>query len=167
MNLFILRHGLAVEPGSAGIAQDSDRPLIPEGERKLRRIADALEEMDVSFDWILSSPYVRARQTAEIIAESLRVGKKLEVCEHLTPAGSVTKLVELIDQKKPVPENALLVGHEPYLSELISLLLTGDSEMRVVMKKGGVCKLTLETIQTGQCATMEWLLTPKQLCLMA
>lgn len=133
----------------------------------MRRIADALEEMEVRFDWVLSSPYIRARQTAEIIAESLCARKKLELCEHLTPAGSVKKLVERIDQKKPVPENVLLVGHEPYLSELISLLLTGNSDLRVVMKKGGLCKLSLEEIEAGQCATLEWLLTPKQLCLMA
>jgi phosphohistidine phosphatase len=166
MNLFILRHGLAVEPSAAGFARDSDRALTPKGERKLRRIAEALAELEVDFDWILSSPYVRARQTAEIMADSLHARKKVQLCEHLTPAGSVKKLIELIEQRKPMPENVLLVGHEPYLSGLVSLLLAGDSEIQMVMKKGGVCKLLLDEIEAGRCATLEWLLTPKQLCLM-
>jgi len=167
MNLFILRHGLAIEPGSAGFAHDSERPLIPKGERKLRRIADALAEMEVSFDWILSSPYLRARQTAEIVAESLNLRKKVELCEHLAPAGSVKKLIELIEHRKPVPGDVLLVGHEPYLSGLISLLLAGNSDLQIVMKKAGLCKLTIEELEAGQCAALDWLLTPKQLCLMA
>jgi len=61
----------------------------------------------------------------------------------------------------------LLVGHEPYLSELISLLVAGDSSLCVVMKKGGLCKLSVETLKHGRCACLEWLLTPKQMALMA
>jgi phosphohistidine phosphatase len=167
MNLFILRHGLAVEPGSAGFANDSDRPLTPKGERKLWKIAQAMEDLDLSFDWILSSPYLRARQTAEIVAEGLDLRKKLELCEPLTPAGSVKKLIQQIDQRRPRPIDVLLVGHEPYLSELVSLLICGNTEAAVLMKKGGLCKLSIESLQHGQCATLEWLLTPKQMCLMA
>jgi phosphohistidine phosphatase len=167
MNVFILRHGLAVEPGSAGFAKDADRPLTAKGERKLWKIGEAIEELEICFDWVLSSPYVRARQTAEIIAEALGVSKKLEFCEALTPAGSPAKLIETVDAQTPPPENVLLVGHEPYLSELISLLISGSRDLPLTMKKGGLCKLAVETLRHGQCATLEWLLTPKQLCLMA
>ena len=167
MNLFILRHGLAIEPGSSGYAKDSERPLTPKGERKLWKIADAMEELELRFDWILSSPYLRARQTAEIVAESLDLRKQLEFSEHLTPAGSAKKLVTLINHRKPPAKEVLLVGHEPYLSELISLLVAGDTQSAVLMKKGGLCKLTLEQLEAQRCARLEWLLTPKQLCLMA
>ena len=166
MNVFILRHGLAVEPGSAAIAHDSDRPLTPKGERKLWKIAQAMEGLELSFDWILSSPYLRARQTAEIVAECLDLRKKLELFEALTPDGSTKKLLH-IEQRKPPAQDLLLVGHEPYLSQLISLLISGDTEIPVMMKKGGLCKLATESLRDGQCATLEWLLTPKQLCLMA
>ena len=54
-----------------------------------------------------------------------------------------------------------------YLSELISLLIAGDTRAAVMMKKGGLCKLTAETLHDGRCAVMEWLLTPKQMGLMA
>ena len=167
MELYILRHGIAVEPGTPGYETDAERPLTPEGERKLRQIAEAMEALELSFDLILSSPYQRARQTAEIIAESLRARKKLELSDTLTPGGSTTKLVELLNRLKPSPENVLMVGHEPYLSGLISLLVSGKEHFAVVMKKGGLCKLSTESLKHGRCATLEWLLTPKQMALMA
>ncbi len=166
MNLYLLRHGLAVEPGTAGFARDADRPLTPEGERKLDKIAKAIEAMELSFDLVLSSPYVRARQTAEIVARALKVQKRLEFSDSLTPAGSPKKLIEFLDHLRPAPEKVLLVGHEPYLGELISLLVTGHAGFTVVMKKGGLCKLSAESPRFGRCAALEWLLTPKQMALM-
>jgi phosphohistidine phosphatase len=165
MNLFILRHGLAVEHGAPGFAKDADRPLTPKGERKLGRIADAMESLELSFDLILSSPYTRARQTAEIIADALGLRKKLELTDELTPGGSFSKLIDLVTHHKAT-ENVLLVGHEPFLSELISTLAASDSSLRVTMKKGGLCKLSTDNLKPGRCATLEWLLTPKQMCLM-
>ena len=167
MDLYILRHGIAVEPGTPGYETDADRPLTPEGERKLRQIADAMRALELSFDLILSSPYLRARQTAEIVAAALGARKRLEMSDALTPSGSIKKLVELLKRREPSPESVLLVGHEPYLSELISLLLSGKESFAVVMKKGGLCKLTTESLKPGRCATLQWLLTPKQMALMA
>ena len=168
MNIFLLRHGIAVEAGAAGFNKDSDRTLTPKGERKLLQVADAMAALELSFDLILTSPYVRARQTADIIAEAFDAKKKLENVEDLTPGGSAKKLIEHINATKPVPENVLLVGHEPSMSEFIALLISGDSQASVLMKKGGLCKLSVEkTLQHGHCATLEWLLTPKQMALMA
>ena len=167
MNIFLLRHGIAVEPGSAGFEKDSERTLIPKGERKLWQVADAMAGQKLSFDVILTSPYIRARQTADIIAEALDLRKKLQEVEHLTPGGSAKKLIETINSLKPPPTDVLLVGHEPSMSELISLLISGDTKTGVQMKKGGLCKLTVDELRSGQCARLEWLLTPKQMCLMA
>jgi phosphohistidine phosphatase len=161
MNVYILRHGIAVEPGTPGYSKDSDRPLVPKGERKLCQLADALEALEISFDLILSSPYLRARQTAEIVAEALKSRKRLSLTEELTPSGSPKKLVEFIHRIQPSPENVLLVGHEPYLSEFISLLLVGNTSLSVLMKKGGLCKLSTDSLKADRCATLEWLLTPK------
>jgi phosphohistidine phosphatase len=167
MNLYVLRHGIAVEPGTPGYERDADRPLTPEGERKLRQIAEAMEALELSFDLILSSPYLRALQTAEIVAKALKGRKKVELSESLTPGGSTRKLVELLNRVQPSPESVLLVGHEPYLSGLISLLVSGDAGFAVVMKKGGLCKLSTESLKSGRCAALEWLLTPKQMALMS
>ncbi len=166
MEIYILRHGIAVEPGTPGYETDAERPLTPEGERKLKQIAEAMEALELSFDLILSSPYRRARETAEIVAEGLRARKKLELSDTLTPSGNTTKLVELLNHLHPRPENVLLVGHEPYLSGLISLLVSGKPDFAVVMKKGGLCRLSAEGLKHGRCATLEWLLTPKQMALM-
>jgi len=154
MNLFILRHGLAVEAESSGLMKDSDRPLTSKGERKLWKIGQALTELGLQPDLILSSPYVRARQTAEIIAEALHSKKRLELSEHLTPAGSITKLIDLINRRETPPDEVMLVGHEPYLSGLVSVLLSGHSEMRIVMKKGGLCKLSTDSLKHGACASL-------------
>jgi phosphohistidine phosphatase len=167
MNLYILRHGIAVERGAPEYPNDADRPLTPKGERKLEQIAEAMEAMELSFDLILSSPYARARQTAEIVAEALHARKKLQFTDSLTPEGSPRKLVELIHGLKQQPDDVLLSGHEPYLSGLISLLVSGDRGLSVIMKKGGLCKLSVEQLKPGRCASLEWLLTPKQMALMA
>ena len=166
MNLYLLRHGLAADLGSSGLSKDAERPLTPEGERKLGQIAKAMQAIELSFDLILSSPYVRARQTAEIVAAALKASKALELTDSLTPAGSMKKLVELLNHLHPAPESVLLVGHEPHLSGLISLLVTGDKASAVVMKKGGLCKLSTNSLKAGRCAALEWLLTPKQMALM-
>ena len=167
MNIYILRHGIAVDPAAHGFAKDADRPLTTEGERKLWQITEAMEALDLTFDLILSSPYLRARQTAEIVAEGLKARKRLELSDSLTPGGSTKKLVEYLNRLQPPPENVLLVGHEPYLSGLISLLVSGEATLAVVMKKGGVCKLSTGSLKHGRCAALEWLLTPKQMALMA
>jgi phosphohistidine phosphatase len=167
MNLYLLRHGIAVEPGAPGYATDADRPLLPKGERKLEEIAKAMAALELSFDLILSSPYRRANQTAELIAGSLKLRKRVEFCEDLTPGGSPKRVLERLTHLDPVPENVLLVGHEPYLSDLISLLLSGESGLSIVMKKGGLCKLSADQLRFGPCASLEWLATPKQMALMA
>ena len=78
MNLYILRHGIAVEPGSPGYKSDSERPLIPKGERRLRSAAAAMRKLELSFDLILSSPFIRAKQTAEIVAGELKLKKRID-----------------------------------------------------------------------------------------
>src|SRR6266478_6277672 len=132
MNLYILRHGLAVEQGTAGFANDADRPLTSKGERKLWLIAEAMEELGLSFDLILSSPFTRARQTAEIVADVLKPRKKIQFTSTLEPGGSFKELIELLKSTAPAPEEVLVVGHEPYLSGLISLLISGETSIEVV-----------------------------------
>jgi len=167
MNLYILRHGIAVDPGTPGFENDSGRPLVPKGERRLRKAAAAMKEMELSFDLILSSPFVRARQTAEIIAEELKLQKRLHFSDELVPDGDFRTLIQELNGLKPAPENALLVGHEPHMSRLIALLVAGDQRATIEMKKGGLCKLEVENLRAGHCARLAWLLTPAQMELMA
>lgn len=166
MNLFILRHGIAVEHGAPGFARDAERPLTPKGRRQLHKIAAAMRAMKLRFDVILSSPLVRARQTAEIVAADLKVQKRLFLADELKPGGNAKTLVKHIMALDSPPENLLLVGHEPCLSELISLFVTGRSDAGFALKKAGLAKLETGALRTGQCATLVWLLTPAQMKLM-
>jgi phosphohistidine phosphatase len=159
MEIYILRHGIAVERGTAGYKKDSDRPLTDEGEEKTSQIAKAILTMDLKFDLILSSPYVRAQQTAQIVAAEL--DEEVTFTDFLVPDGNPLELIREINDEKP--QRVLLVGHEPDLSQLISILMTGDSESSIELKKGGLCKLTADRLTFGKCATLNWLLTPKQL----
>ncbi len=166
MNIFILRHGIAVERGTSGFEDDSKRPLTPKGKRSLRKIAAAMKKMDLRFDLILSSPHERAKRTAEIVSENLKLKKRLRFSDALKPDGDAKILIRQLNEFKPAPENILLAGHEPYLSRLISLLISGDENVAMDFKKGGLCKLEIEKLRAGQCAQLAWLLTPKQMKLM-
>jgi phosphohistidine phosphatase len=167
MNLYILRHGIAVERGTPGFDSDADRPLTAKGKRLVRQIAEAMREMELSFDLIFSSPFPRARQTAEIVAAVFKRQKKLACSNELTPGGNAKSLVGHLNKIKPPPENILLVGHEPYLSRFIGLLSAGNADMEIDLKKGGLCKLEVESLRHGRCAKLAWLLTPRQMKLMA
>src|SRR5262245_40574255 len=116
MKLYLLRHGIAAERGTGQHASDADRPLTAKGRRKLRRAAAAIRAMELSFDAILSSPLVRARQTAELVAKALHCRHRLELTDLLAPGADAAGLVRRLKQLKP--QSVLLVGHEPDLSLL-------------------------------------------------
>src|ERR1700678_771905 len=107
-DLFIVRHGIAVEPGTPGIADD-ERPLTPKGEKRMRQIARGLRKLDLKLDRIVSSPLPRARATAEIIADALDARDILEnsnVLQTGTSAGTVQRWL------RDRPESRLMiVGH--------------------------------------------------------
>ena len=155
-----------MEPGTPGFENDADRPLIPKGERRLRSVAAAMKKLELSFDLILSSPFVRAKQTAEIVASELKLKKRIEFFDGLVPGGNPKALIHALNELNPAPENVLLVGHEPYLSRLISLLVSGHADAVIEMKKGGLCRLEVVELRHGQCARLAWLLTPAQMELM-
>ena len=166
MDLYLLRHGIAVDFGTPGFERDSERPLVPKGERRLRAAAAAMNKLELSFDLILCSPYVRARQTAEIVAGELKLKKRIEFSDALVPGGNPRVLIQELNGLEPAPENILLVGHEPHLSRLIALLASGNMDAAIEMKKGGLCKLEVAELYCGQCAKLAWLLTPSQMELM-
>jgi phosphohistidine phosphatase len=166
MTVYLLRHGLAVQRGSARHQKDRDRPLTAEGGRKIRRIAKAMRELQLSFDLILSSPWLRARQTAEIVAETFEVRKSLELFDPLAPGGDAGQLIHHLKQLPSAPGNVLLVGHEPYLSDFVGWIATGKQEPFMTFKKGGLCKLVVTAWTARRGATLEWLLTPRQMLLM-
>ena len=163
MNLYFLRHGLAVERADSGGGDDSERPLSPEGEEKTRKIAQGLQRMGLSIDALVSSPFARARRTAEIVAEEFGAKKLLEFSDDLASGGDSESLIAHLNQECRNAEDIMLVGHEPDLSELVSILVTGQPGLLLTLKKGGLCKVAVQSLRYGRCGTIECLLTPKQI----
>ena len=160
MDLYILRHGIAEDISASGA--DRDRELTAEGRRKTHESGQALRKFDVAFDRVLASPFVRAWQTAEIIVEELGCPRLLTRCDALSSGAPVQNL--LAELKRIDYASLLIVGHEPDLSRLISILLGGDDHLAITMKKGGLAKLRFAAhIEPGH-ARLEWLLAPKHLC---
>jgi phosphohistidine phosphatase len=169
VNIYVLRHGIAVPRGAKGYEKNDDaRPLTAEGKKQLRQSIRALKKMELNFDALLASPLPRAAQTAQIVAGLLKLETRLKFSDALMPEGEVKMLLRQLSELKSAPENILLVGHEPYLSGLISLLTAGGKNVALHFKKGGLCKLEIEgRLRDGAGARLAWLLTPKQMKLMA
>lgn len=161
--LYLLRHGIAVEPGTPGYPSDAARALTSEGKYNMKKIAGAMRTMALEFDLILSSPYVRARQTAEIVRETLKLSTEIIFTDNLVLRADSKNLIREINANYSHKRSLLLVGHEPFLSMLISKLISGSTDCPIEMKKGGLCKLTASDLKYGRCAVLQWLLAPSQL----
>jgi phosphohistidine phosphatase len=161
MNLFFLRHGKAFPRGPKW-RPDSKRPLTREGEEKMKEAARGMAALEVSFDLILASPYARAWRTAEILAEAYGA-KKLFETSHLAPEAEAKDIIDEINGNFASFQQVVLVGHEPFLSALLSTLLTGAGGLSIDLKKGALCKLSIEKLALQKCARLEWLLTPGQM----
>jgi phosphohistidine phosphatase len=162
MNLYIIRHGIAEDLGASNNHDDSQRALTDAGRKKMYSIAEGLRAFSVELDLVLSSPYKRTRETAEIVTEVFKMKNKLFYTENLIPPGELLQLIDEVNEKYSV-DNLAIVGHEPALSSLVSLLLSGQPSLSITMKKGGVCCLSMEKLLFEGGATLEWLLTPAQL----
>jgi phosphohistidine phosphatase len=161
MNLYLLRHGKA-HPRSPQWRPDSKRPLTREGENGMFDVARGIKALDVSFDVILTSPYIRALRTAEILAEVYDSQKLFETA-CLTPDAGAKEIIDEINENFSAAGEIVLVGHEPFMGRLVSTLLTGEDGMAIEFKKAGFCKLTIEKLVSGKCACLNWLLAPKHL----
>ena len=166
MELYLLRHAIAVERGTAGHEVDSTRPLTPDGARKMQRIAAGMAKLGLKLDVILTSPYLRARQTAEIVGSVFRMPHSIQINEWLSPGGDQARFMDELAERYAGRKGLLLVGHEPDLSELASTLICGSLDAAIDMKKGGLCHLSSESPHYGQCAILRSLLTPRQLVLL-
>jgi phosphohistidine phosphatase len=163
MELYVLRHGIAVQRGTpAYIRNDSERPLTGKGIKRMRRGTRGMRQLGVAFDVLLTSPYRRARETAQIVADSYEVPDLVETFEPLSAEVAPEETIRELARRCKNLYSVLLVGHEPQLSSIGSLLLGGRSDLALDLKKGGLFKLWLEHVEPGR-AALEWWLTPRQL----
>lgn len=168
MKLYLLRHAIADLRDPVRYPDDSLRPLTKEGKEKFRRICAGIQRLNLTFDLVVSSPYTRARQTAEVFCEELKISRsRLIFNENLTPFGNPQALFEEIYAQYTDLASLACVGHEPYLSELIGSLLCGNAATSITIKKGGLCCLSLAQLDFVGYATLKWLLTPAQMIAMS
>ncbi len=166
MELYLLRHAIAVEREDFS-GEDSERPLTPDGKKKMRRIAKGIRALRLNYGVVLSSPYLRAQQTAKILVAQSGERRRLRLTDALRPCGDQRILINEIAALDGHGKSIVLVGHEPSLSALAAMLIFGKPGAGLMLKKGGLCKLTIERLHFGRCAEMEWLLTPRQLIALA
>ena len=168
MNLYLMRHGIAVDSGDPSVADDSQRPLTNKGVKRMKRAARGLRRLDIDFDVILTSPILRARQTAEIVAAGLGMESQLEEISGLAPESSVEHLLFGLTRFQD-REHLLMVGHQPLLGQLLSYLLVATSETKLEfnLRKGSVCRVETDALPATKPAALHWLLTAKQLRLLA
>jgi phosphohistidine phosphatase len=157
IELYLVRHGLAEDRGEAW-PDDAKRPLTEEGMAKLRKAARALARLGVSFDVILASPLVRARQTAELIAAGFDPKPHIVTAESLAPGGSPAAVMADLE-KHAKRERVALVGHEPGIGELAARLI--GSRHPVPFKKGGICRIDVLSLPPSGPGELRWLVTPK------
>ena len=168
MELYFLRHGLAREPNDPPFKDDSLRPLTAEGMEKIRLSALGMQTLGLNFDAIISSPYVRARQTALIVAKAYKIKKSaIHLTKNLLPPATINDLLKETFGFLGKSKNILLVGHEPHLTQLISSLLSGDQLLEIDLKKGSLCCLSLKPSFNKNQAVLNWLLTSTQLGLLS
>jgi len=167
MNLYFLRHGIATAGDEPGIESDSERPLTPKGVKRMRKAAKGIRRLGIVFDAILTSPLIRARQTAEIVAEELSLESQLQEISGLAPESSVENLLFGLSgfQNR---EHLLLVGHQPLLGKTAAFLLHGKerSPLDIALKKGSICAIEVDALPPTEPGTLHWLLAPKQLRLL-
>ena len=162
MRLYIVRHGPAVDIGDDGVETDFDRMLSKEGVEKTRLAAKGLRQMNCKPWRILTSPLVRAYQTAEILQEVLMAEEGVEVSDKLAPGTSMQELIAWVQELPAYP--IMVVGHMPDLADLATVLVSGENGwVNMTFKKAAACCITFDEDVDFSSGCLDWLLQPRHL----
>ncbi len=162
MNIYLLRHGDAVDRLTGGYARDEERPLTEKGQQEARIAAASLRGLGVTIAQIFASPLVRATQTASVAAETLRSARGLTRCDALAPGGTPEAIIAALTGVG-TDEAVLLVGHMPDLGELAGWLIWGDPLVALPFRTGGLCRITVPTPPIPGQGDFRWFAPPKLL----
>jgi phosphohistidine phosphatase len=161
MELLIIRHAIAFERDRHRWADDDARPLSPSGIKRSRKAAAGLKELCKVPDRLLSSPLVRARQTAKILTE-VAGWPPAEIAPELTPGEGAVAVLSLLGKDRG--KRIAIVGHQPDLSVLLTACLLKDgSGLPIEMKKNAVACLSFDGKARAGRAALKWLATPRML----
>jgi len=153
MKLYLVQHAKA-----APKEIDPQRPLTEEGQQDMQKVAEFIKHLNLSFDYLWHSGKKRAVQTAEILAEVVKVNQAQTAHDGLGPNDDVTILR---NELATAQQDIMIVGHLPFLSKLTSLLLAGSESANIIaFKNGGIVCLTRDEENQWQ---LDWVLTPELL----
>ncbi len=157
MQIYLLRHAIAEEqrPGHP----DRSRGLVPEGKKKLKEVLRMARQSDVAVSLIFASPYRRARETADIVADLLANEAELLETSTLQPDGNTVDVWQEIRAHRDM-DSIMLVSHEPLLSELAAFLLNSPS-FRVDFKKAGLMRIDIESFGPQPHGVLRWMVTSR------
>jgi phosphohistidine phosphatase len=159
MDVIFFRHGVAVDREDWD-GPDSDRPLTEDGNERTKLASRGLRKLEPTPTVILSSPFVRAKQTAEIAKEELALDAKIEFTEDLIPEAGPDRLLARLakfDQNSVV----LCVGHEPHISTAVSAMICRLSTTSLEIKKAGACCVRYSAQPRAGKGTLLWLIPAK------
>jgi phosphohistidine phosphatase len=161
MRLYLIRHAPAFEQDGRRWPDDRLRPLTPEGVKRFRKAAAGLEQLAERAACVLTSPLVRARQTADILTAVARWPRAQELAQ-LAPGHAPEVLLAVL--RAQAVDSLALVGHEPGLSQLLVACIAGTgAHIDCGLKKGGAACLTFSAAVRAGRARLDWLITPKAL----
>jgi len=159
MKLFLIRHTEAIDYETESVRTDESRFITPNGRRISLSVFKTLRDDLSDLEKIFTSPLIRAVQTAEILASSLKYKNDVEIANELSPNSDHDKLIKLI-RRNAIFKSIALVGHEPMLGKL-ALEITKIETLPFEFKKNGVCYIDYNT-ETGQ-GQLKWYFDPKSL----
>ena len=157
--LYLVRHAIAAERGPEW-PDDTRRPLTERGISRFKEAVKGLRNLDVTVDDIFTSPLVRARQTAELLAAGLDGKPPVKILEALAPGHSFTSLMSHL-AKAARRRRVALVGHEPDLGELAAHLIGAGRAL--AFKKGGVCRIDIGSLASKRAGSLIWFFPPNVL----
>jgi phosphohistidine phosphatase len=163
VRVILLRHGIAHDRADPACPPDPERALTDEGKKKTRKVAKGLAAMGCNPTRVLTSPYVRARETAEIAADVLGIPKThVTLTDSLLPEAAPYALFQQLLAFHNSDEEILCAGHAPNIDKIIAVALTGDRIAVTGLKKAGAALLVLDDLPKTR-GTLEWLMPPKAL----
>jgi phosphohistidine phosphatase len=167
MELYFIRHAAAEPVGQENDYLDERRRLTAEGRQRMQETAAGLRSLGVKFDAILTSPLMRAIETAEIIAQALEMDRNLiQRTAALAPQSTVGSLVIEI-RKHAELAGVAIIGHQPDIGQAISRVVCGYPDASIQFKKGSVCAVRVSETAPTIRGVLLWLMTPKQLRVMS
>ena len=159
LELYLVRHAIAAERGPDW-PDDAARPLTPDGAAKFRKAVQGLAAFGVEIDIVFTSPLVRCRQTADLLASGLPGSPRVQAIDALAPGGGHTAVIAELARLARRPRIAI-VGHDPDIGHLAGRLL--GTRRGIEFRKGAVCRIDVDGLPPGAPGQLRWFAPPRML----